>query len=327
MRAPQFWQNNRRGWAVILHPLGVLYAWLVWLRRIFTRPKKLAVPVICIGNFTLGGAGKTPTIELCARLLRAAGHKPAILSRGFGGRLKEAIQVLPTHKARDVGDEPFLLAQDNPVYIGADRAKSGALAIAAGYDILLKDDGFQNPALSHDKNLLVIDGARGLGNGLVFPAGPLRELLGHAVKRMDGLLIIGTAQHTSVKHLIDDCARSNIPCFFGAVKVCNPQPKKVFAFSGIAYPQKFYDSLNECGYEIIGTHDFPDHYFFSEADAHMILQKTGDSIPITTAKDRVRLLHTAQGSYSARLAQCVEVLDIELMLADEAHFISFLTKF
>ena len=190
--SPSFWNNPTSIIATVLRPFGTIVTAISRYRHRHTIPHQASVPVICVGNVTIGGAGKTPIVIALAKLLQKQGFTPHILSRGFGGKLKEPLRVLEQHSAVLVGDEPLLLAKVAPTWVYSDRIKTATLATQAGADILLMDDGFQNPFLYKDINLLVIDASQGFGNGYVMPAGPLREPVKDAMARADALLHYGT---------------------------------------------------------------------------------------------------------------------------------------
>src|SRR5690348_2940661 len=166
MREPAFWWRKPGLAASLLAPLGALYG-AVAARRMRRLGQRARAPVVCIGNLTVGGAGKTPTAIAAAQALREAGAKPAFLTRGYGGRLAGPVAVAPTHDAADVGDEPLLLARVAPTVVARDRVAGAIAAVEAGADVIVMDDGFQNPALAKDLSLLVVDGRRGIGNGKV----------------------------------------------------------------------------------------------------------------------------------------------------------------
>ncbi|HWL04116.1 MAG TPA: tetraacyldisaccharide 4'-kinase, partial [Xanthobacteraceae bacterium] len=189
MRPPAFWTRRPGLAAGLLSPIAALYDRIA-TRRMTRAGAALSVPVICIGNPTLGGAGKTPTAIAVAQLLTAAGERPVLLSRGYGGRLAGPVRVDPArHLAADVGDEPLLLARAAPVVVARDRVAGAHLALSAGASVMVMDDGFQNPSLHKDFSILVVDGGSGIGNGRVFPAGPLRASLDAQLARAQALLV------------------------------------------------------------------------------------------------------------------------------------------
>lgn len=285
-RAPEFWA--RPGLVSdLLAPLGWAYGAASATRRALTQSTRVTVPTICVGNLTAGGAGKTPVVLSLMQLLRAHGRRPHILSRGYGGSLGGPLQVDPArHGAREVGDEPLLLAATAPCWIGGDRIASAHAAIAAGADLLLLDDGFQNLALHYDVAFVVIDGGYGIGNGLVMPAGPLREPVAPALKRANAVILIGAKATTLDLRDVPVLAARLLPLDGTEFK-----GTPVFAFAGIGRPEKFFASLRELGAALVWTRDFPDHHPYSEGElvALEAAAHAKNAALVTTEKDWVRL--------------------------------------
>ena len=325
MAEPSFWQMRHHPLSLALTPLAWLYGGLEAARRRLTHAQHPGKPVVCVGNLTAGGAGKTPTVRWLAEKIAAQGHQPAILSRGYGGSEKGPLKVdRQTHHATHVGDEPLMLAADWPVYIGADRMQSLRLAVQDGADVLIKDDGFQNPSLAHHFNLIVVDGASGLGNQRLLPSGPMRQPLSVALERLDALLVIGEARHHSLAFLMDAVEAFGKPIFHGRVQATGHGSGKVHGFCGIARPQKFQASLVAQGYEIDGFTSFADHHDFTEAEAATLLAH--DKPLITTEKDMARLQGAPADSARARLAAEAAVLPIALEIADEAALLAAISR-
>lgn len=325
MAEPSFWQMRHHPLSLALTPLAWLYGGLEAARRRLTHAQHPGKPVICVGNLTAGGAGKTPTVRWLAEKIAAQGHQPAILSRGYGGSEKGPLKVdRQTHHATHVGDEPLMLAADWPVYIGADRMQSLRLAVQDGADVLIKDDGFQNPSLAHHFNLIVVDGASGLGNQRLLPSGPMRQPLSVALESLDALLVIGEARHHSLAFLMDAVEAFGKPIFHGRVQATGHGSGKVHGFCGIARPQKFQASLVAQGYEIDGFTSFADHHDFTEAEAATLLAH--DKPLITTEKDMARLQGAPADSARARLAAEAAVLPIALEIADEAALLAAISR-
>ncbi len=312
MRTPTFWQYNN--WiAKLLTPLGELYALATKTRLRLKKSKKIDTPVICIGNLTAGGTGKTPTAISLAFMLQNAGIYPTFISRGYHGSLQN-IQVDSIHHTpQQVGDEPLLLAHIAPTFINADRYQAALMAQNNQAECILMDDGFQNPTLYKDLSLLVIDGATGFGNKKCIPAGPLREHIADGLKRAQAALIIGEDEHNIASSL-------NIPYFKGKIVPETPNLKNncVVAFAGIGRPQKFYTSLQELGIEIIKTFDFPDHHYYSENELKELIRyaENNQAELITTSKDFVKIPVSLQPAF--------KVLDIRIQWENPTELQNFI---
>lgn len=281
MRAPAFWQ--REGLLPrLLSPLATLYA-AATARRVARPGWRAPVPVLCIGNPGAGGTGKTTVaLDLAARL-RARGRHPAILTRGHGGTLPDPIQVDPArHTAAEVGDEALLLAAAAPTFRGADRALAARLALQHGADVLLMDDGLQNPTLEKTLSLLLIDGGAGFGNGRVHPAGPLREPVAAAAARCAAAILIGPDGTGALARL-----PPALPVLRARLVSAPPPPGALLAFAGIGRPEKFRETLQAAGAQVSRLVPFPDHHPYTEADLLPLLA-TGATL-VTTPKDMVRI--------------------------------------
>jgi len=318
MRDPSFWWRAPGPMAGLLAPLGALYG-VIAARRLMQAGERARVPVICIGNLTVGGAGKTPTAIAVARLLQAAGVRPMFLTRGYGGRLGGPVAVAPAHGAADVGDEPLLLARVAPTIVARDRAAGARAAEAAGAELIVMDDGFQNPALAKDLSLIVVDGRRGLGNGKVFPAGPLRAPLRPQIARAQALLVVGEPG-PAAQPAIDGARARGLPVFTGRLV---PDPAVVaalaarpaLAFAGIADPEKFFATLRGAGIAVRATQAFPDHHRFAAAEQDDLITRAdrGGLALVTTEKDLARM----QGDPAlAALARRATALPVALSFDD-----------
>lgn len=291
IRPPRFWSDPQAKvlpW--LLSPLAALVTACA-AKRQKKAGWKAPVPVLCCGNLTTGGTGKTTVVlDLVARLKK---RKIAVhaLTRGYGGRIKTATQVdLPHHSARDVGDEALLLAQQCPTWVGGDRAASARAAVAAGATCLIMDDGFQNPGLHKDISLLVVDGVVGLGNGHVLPAGPLREPPAAALARASAILLIGPDQTGFLAQyggMVPDVVRADLQT---APEVQALKEARCIAFAGLGRPSKFFDGLQQAGVNPVQCLAFPDHYFYKDRDmTHLAtLARQADAQLVTTPKDTVR---------------------------------------
>lgn len=317
MRAPEFWHQGD-GWASrLLAPLAWGYGAGVAARQWWTTPATAPVPVICVGNVVAGGAGKTPVALALASHLSGHDIEAHFLSRGYGGGEAGPLSVDPgRHGYRDVGDEALLLAARAPCWVAQDRV-AGAEAAALGADVIIMDDGLQNPTLTKDISLVVIDGAYGLGNGRLLPAGPLRETLSAALKRAHGVVVVGH-DRAGVAQAVAEAVGPTRPV---PILHAHLQPgdeaaalagQKVVAFAGIGRPGKFFDTLADIGCSIAVRRTFADHHPY-EADEIMDiceLAATLEAQVVTTAKDFVRLPEDAK--------PMVKVLSVELIWDDAA---------
>ncbi|MDR6633501.1 tetraacyldisaccharide 4'-kinase [Phyllobacterium sp. 1468] len=315
--APPFWWEKPDWRARALSPLSKIYGMVAGRRMRRAKPPSIPVPVLCIGNFTLGGAGKTPTSIAFAQAATAAGLKPGIVSRGYGGGFSGLHRVDLEHdSARHVGDEPMLLARHAPVVVCTDRLAGAKSLLDGGCDFIIMDDGFQSARLHFDYALLVVDAGRGIGNGHVFPGGPLRAPLIDQLVRTDALLKIGTAN--GADKLVRNAARAAKPVYEAVLK---PKPlegitdRPLLAFAGIGDPSKFFRTLEEAGARVEQTRSFPDHHPYKDDDVADLLRDAAkdDLTLITTAKDQVRLLDgsTAVKQFASR----VLVLEVELVFS------------
>ncbi|MDE5464248.1 tetraacyldisaccharide 4'-kinase [Bradyrhizobium sp. CSS354] len=299
MREPAFWYRPRSLESYALAPLGALYG-AITERRMLREGVDAGIPVICVGNYHVGGAGKTPTVLALTKLLRELGETPVVLSRGYGGNLKGPVMVdRMRHTASDIGDEPLMMARDVPVTVARDRLEGVVLAKSQGATVILMDDGFQNPRLLKDTSLIVIDSERGLGNGRVFPAGPLRAPLQAQLARTDALVVIGGGR--AADDVAAELARRNKPELRARLRpetesVARLLGKPVFAFAGIGDPERFFRSLRASGIEVARTRAFADHHMFSNDEIAALAteaQREQQTL-VTTEKDLARL-HGREG--------------------------------
>jgi tetraacyldisaccharide 4'-kinase len=298
MREPAFWRTDGgRGSGALaralLSPLGHLYAWTVARRIRRTVPVRADIPVICVGNLTVGGTGKTPIVQALLERLSDMGRTPAALSRGYGGKLAGPARVdTDTHTAAETGDEPLLLARSAPAWISRDRPAGAAAVSASGADVLVMDDGHQNPGLAKDCSIVVIDGIAGWGAGTLFPAGPLREPVAAGLARADAVIVMMPGPEQAPDYRGLGLADLEIPVFHAWLEPSAPPPEgKLVAFAGIGRPQKFFDALTAAGARLAETADFPDHHPYSARDISRLrdLAHAHEARLITTEKDWVRL--------------------------------------
>lgn len=259
-------------------------------RRVARSGWRAPVPVICCGNATVGGAGKTTLALDLAERLRRQGHAVHILLRGYGGMAYGAHRVERGDSSVAVGDEALLLAEVAPTWVGGDRAETARAAVAAGAEVLLMDDGLQNPSLEKTLSILVIDGPSGFGNGRVLPAGPLREPVAAAARRCQAAVIIGPDRRNAAARLPE-----GLPVLYAELRqdesIAALAGRRVVAFAGIARPEKFFAPLREAGAIVIEACGFPDHYFYVATELARLRQKAqlADATLVTTPKDAVRL--------------------------------------
>lgn len=295
MRAPAFWYRPPGLISGVLAPLGAIYA-TATRRRLSRGPReKLGVPVICVGNINAGGTGKTPTVIAMIQTLNALGHKPHVVTRGYGGSLEGPVQVdLGAHDASQTGDEPLLIGAFAPVWVAKDRAAGAHAAKAAGATVIVLDDGFQNPSLSYDLSIVVVDAARGFGNDRVIPAGPLREPSATGLRRADALLSIGpdAAQKRFSSQVDLPEGLTHLTAHLDPVETgMDWAGTRVFAFAGIGDPEKFFATMRRLGADVVATRPLDDHQKLERPLLTRLLaeaQAMGAQL-VTTEKDAVRI--------------------------------------
>ncbi len=327
-KTPSFWYPQDIGAktplkARLMQPISCLYKAGFWLHQNFSREEKSPIPVICIGNLSAGGTGKTPTCISFASILIESGiaKNPYFLMRGYGGAERGPLRVEPdTHTAWDVGDESLILAQHAPTIISADRVLGAKFAASEGADIVIMDDGLQNPKIHKDIKIVVVNGEMGFGNGLMMPAGPLREPLSSGLKRADGFFIIGEDKKNSLSQLPKDK-----PVFHASLQADEaslpPKDQPYLAFAGLGYPEKFFNFLkDDLGYEIVETVAFADHCPYERADIKTLRAKAKerDAQLITTEKDYLRL--------PKGYKEDIFTLPVSMQFEDTKALETFLTK-
>ena len=294
MREPAFWHGPASLNAHLLKPIGALYG-AIAARRLQHRGLNAGIPVLCVGNYRVGGAGKTPTVLALAKLLGELGETPVVLSRGYGGKLRGPVRVdAARHAASDVGDEPLMLASHLPIVVSRNRADGVPLARAEGATVILMDDGFQSPAVVKDASLIVIDGVRGIGNGQVFPAGPLRAPLRPQLARTDALIIVGDGNAaTAVAAAIAAQGKPVLSAHLkpDAAAVAQLRGRRVLAFAGIGDPARFFNTLRASGIDVVQQRAFADHHPYSQGEIEgLIVEAKRDGLTlVTTEKDLARL--------------------------------------
>jgi len=324
MRAPDFWWRAAGLQSALLSPFGAIYG-AVAGARLKREGTRASVPVICVGDPTVGGAGKTPASIAIAKLLQARGEKVFFLTRGYGGSEKGPAAVDPgRHGASDVGDEPLLLADTAPVIVSADRVAGAAFAAKSGASAIVMDDGFQNPSLRKDVSLLVVDAGSGAGNGLVFPAGPLRAPLEAQIARADAAVLIGEGgAGEAVARRAREVLHARIEPDAEALR--SLKGKTLLAYAAIGRPEKFFATLQAAGCDVVARQAFPDHHAFSAGEAQALLAAARERhlTLVTTEKDRARM---RKNPALAALAEESRALPISLRFEDEESLKILLNK-
>ncbi len=311
--APPFWWEaaDWRAWS--LSPLSALYGLVAGYRMASAKRAKVDVPVLCVGNFTVGGEGKTPVSIALAKQAKKLGRKPGFLTRGHGGSMATAHLVdAKKDLSRHVGDEPLLLARHAPTLVAPDRLTGARELIGLGCDFIIMDDGFQSARLHMDYAVMVVDARRGLGNGHVIPGGPLRARLIDQLRYADALLTMG--EGSAADHVVRKASRAGRPVFHARLKPRGVRAIKggrFLAFAGIGNPKKFFDSVAQAGGAVVEGKSFPDHHPYDDDDARDLIAaaEKGELQLITTEKDLVRLRGGSEAL--SALAEHCRVLQVE----------------
>jgi tetraacyldisaccharide 4'-kinase len=294
MREPAFWYRPSSLISLPLLPFAAVYGAIAG-SRLQRKGFDAGIPVFCVGNYHVGGAGKTPTVLALVKLLRDLGEIPVVLSRGYGGRLRGPVMADPArHVAHDIGDEPLMLARTVPVAVARERIDGLALAKSQGATVIVMDDGFQNPAIAKDASLIVIDAHRGIGNARVFPAGPLRAPLRPQIDRTDALIVIGEGRAADA--IAATVAAQDKPVLTAELKADDAavsllRGRRALAFAGIGDPGRFFRTLRANGVEVVTERIFADHHPFSQSEIVALLAeaKRHALTVVTTEKDLARL--------------------------------------
>ncbi|MER8375117.1 tetraacyldisaccharide 4'-kinase [Mesorhizobium sp. M1406] len=310
--APPFWWEEPDWRVLALSPLSAIYALAAGRGMRRAKREKIEAPVLCIGNFTVGGTGKTPVAIALAEQAQRMHLKPGFLSRGHGGSFAEPHVVDINHdSAKHVGDEPLLLAEHAPVAVTPNRAAGARLLLEKhGCNFLIMDDGFQSARIHIDYALVVVDARYGIGNGRVIPGGPLRAKVVDQLVFTSGLLKMG--EGTAADAVVRQAARAGRPIFEARTEPSGKAGfagKRLLAFAGIGHPEKFFDTVRAAGGELVSTRPFPDHHFYAEDELAELAATAGAERLglITTAKDAARLRHGASRDFLDQL----EVLEID----------------
>lgn len=326
MKAPAFWWREAGIASSVLAPVAAIFG-AVAGRRMDRPGARAGVPVVCVGNVTVGGSGKTPTAIRLASILREIGHSPAFLTRGYGGSLCGPVAVdTALHGSAEVGDEALLLARVAPTIVSRDRPAGAALAVSLGVDVIVMDDGLQNPSLAKDLALAVFDGAVGIGNGRVLPAGPLRAPMAAQWPRIGAVLVIGAGQPGDA--IARDAARRGLAVWRAALVPTGGAGdqlagRPVLAFAGIGRPAKFFDTCRSLGMSVEIERAFADHHPYRAEEISALLDEAEarNLVPVTTEKDAVRL--AGLRALEPRLG-LIRTVAIEVELDDEEGLRRFL---
>jgi len=326
IREPAFWW--RPGTGGVLMPVAAIYG-AVAAVRMQSHGSRAGLPVICLGNLTVGGAGKTPAALAVAHLLHAARERPFFLSRGYGGRLSGPVRVNPAiHHAAEVGDEPLLLTRLAPTIVARDRVAGAKFAQFAGASVIVMDDGLQNPALEKDLAVVLLDGRRGIGNGHIIPAGPLRAPLGIQLDHAQALLVVGPPDGAA--KVLDRAGRRGLAIFHARLEsdrsvIAAIGRRKVLAFAGIGDPEKFFATLIAVGIDVAARAGFPDHHRYTAAEAQDLIARAqaGNLMLVTTEKDLMRLGGDPQ---LAALAGRASALPVRLAIEEQEQFRDMVMK-
>ncbi len=314
MQNNSFWWKKRPGFLAFLN---FLPEFIISLRNLFIRPYESKLKVLCIGNFTVGGSGKTPMVRYVRNLLEEKGYKCGVLLRGYRGFLKGPIEVsYGNHKSEEVGDEALMHSKDGLTVVSKDRVNGCKYLEKIGVDIIILDDGFQNPSLKKDYNLIMVSSTQGIGNNLVLPFGPLRETLKRSSKNVN--MVIKSKYSKNDHHSFDIISKSynDILTTNYITEIDNSVSKNVILYTGIADPSKFSDAILKKNYQILESFILDDHEEINEKLANKILNASKDKNAdiITTEKDIVRLNHAKDGSFRKELSlkSNIAILKIDL---------------
>ncbi len=319
LRTPSWWYVKASLIPALLAPAALAWNAVTRVRWAFVKPYRSKLPVICIGNFTAGGAGKTPAALAIANILRDAGERPIFLTRGYGGSTLGPHLVDPSRDtAHAVGDEPLLLARVAPTIVSADRAEGAKLAESQNASVIIMDDGFQNPGLAKTASFIVVDGALGLGNEHVIPAGPLRASLGFQLAQANGLILVGDGDAAERVNALAQGA--SLPVLKAEIV---PEPdcawlkgKPLVAFAGIGNPDKFFRTVEDLGGRLMERMPYADHHPYTQEDALKLLDLAAHhgAQLVTTQKDMVRI---EGGAELQKLKEATRALPVRLQFKDE----------
>jgi tetraacyldisaccharide 4'-kinase len=315
--APAFWWSKPGLQAWVLAPLSWAYGKVAGNRMRGGISARAPLPVICVGNFTVGGSGKTPLALAVAKAAKAEGFKPGFITRGHGGTVKQTRLAVDTDTAATIGDEAMLLARASSVAVGADRLAGANLLAEAGCTIAIMDDGFQSRSIAIDHAMIAVDARRGIGNSFVMPSGPLRAALNVQMPFADQIIIVGEGEAGDA--VVRTAARAAKPVARATLKPGNigrVKGKSVMAFAGIADPEKFYATLRSMGAIVSKTRSFPDHHAFTDNELRSLIDDSGDLLLVTTEKDEVRI--SDETSIGTQLKKRLLTVPVQIVMQDDA---------
>lgn len=321
-KTPAFWYKKPGLCSALLSPLSRLYLLGHRFSQGQFEANTVSIPVICVGNATAGGSGKTPTCQALFDLLtnKNVFFSPFFLTRGYGGQVEGPERVNPHGNASMWGDETLLLAQLASTIVSAHRYKGAMLAKSLGADVILMDDGFQNNSLKKNINFMTINGKTGFGNKKLIPAGPLREPLKEALSRTDAFILVGDDE-AGVRDLLPQ----DKPVFRAFIKPLKgyeiERERNYYGFCGIAHPDRFRKTLEDAGFQLSGFKPFPDHYEYTENDLMKLIKKAekDNAILITTEKDMMRI-------DDPDIREQITYLPVQMVFEQPAALIDFITK-
>jgi tetraacyldisaccharide 4'-kinase len=316
IKPPKFWRSKNII-ALALYPFSVLYSWISKSRYILQKPYRCNCKVICIGNITLGGSGKTPLAIAIGELLITQKFKIAYACKNYGGSIAVPTQVSKTHTASQVIDEAVLLSKTAPTFVAQDRKKAVNSACKAA-KIVISDDGFQNNSFYKDLSILALPADKNLENNFIFPAGPLRESLNDGLNKADLTFMMNETKnsHKKTRAIVEKYfSEEKIFKAISKYKLCGPQRKKYIAFCGIAHPSNFFITLDNLEIELVDKLSYPDHYLYTKKDLSRLFTRAKESNAglITTEKDLLRL--------SKDIQKKISYLELKLEILDKKRFL------
>ena len=327
---PKFWWNDNPSILIKLMslPFGILLKTLVFMRNKLSKKIFLPKPVICVGNLVVGGQGKTPFVRYLRSVLENVDKKTVVISKGYGGKMKSSKIISEIDNSIDCGDEALLHAKDGLTVVSKNRVDASEVLDKSHFDFILLDDGFQDPSIHKDLNIVIVDTSKGIGNNLLIPFGPMRESLDFALKKTDIIILINSINqnHQSI---------SNVLKFWKGL-VLNAEyetyidediNEEIIAFSGISNPEKFTYGLKNIGARVNKHFIFSDHQNISEDDAKEIFEysKSKNLRIVTTEKDLIKLKESKRDSYREKLYLASILAKVRIRF-DESTLINYLKE-